>query len=263
MATELVEIEAYGGHVNGTVVINARGQMASMTAKLNVSEANLEPLLTDLASLTRLRGIGNLGIDIAASGNSQFDMISTLSGPLDVQVTQGVIRGVDVMQLLTSYQQRRLDAMLLGAGGETPFDFLEGTFLLANGVAANDNLTIQSPTIQISGAGTTDIINQTLDYRLNAALTGPSEKDGITQVNFFEIPLIVRGPWSKLSVVPDIASIIQDSTQVQETINEVGEALQQGDLNAARDAAENVLRDGETGVRSLLDGILGQPQPNQ
>ncbi|MBZ0215016.1 MAG: AsmA family protein, partial [Fimbriimonadaceae bacterium] len=261
MATELVEIQAYGGHVNGTIVINARDRIPSMTAKLNASEANLGPLLTDIADFTHLNGIGNLSIDLAASGSSQAELVQSLAGQVDAQVTNGAIIGVDVKKMLDAYQQKRFEAIFLGSGGgKTAFDFLEATYALNQGIARNDNLMIQAPTFEIAGKGTVNIVNETLDYRLRAALVRAGGEDGAPASKLFEIPLIVRGPWSRPQIIPDTAAMIEDSTQVQETINEVGDALQQGDLNAAREAVENSLKDGEKGVRSLLDGLLGQPQ---
>ncbi len=259
IATELVDIEAYDGQVNGTVVINARSQVPSMTAKINVSEANLSTLLADVAEINRLQGIGNLAIDVAASGNSQLEIIRTLSGQVDTQVTNGKILGIDVAQLLQAYQQRKLEAVLLGVGGETPFDFLEATFAINQGVARNENLMIEAPNYRIAGAGTVDIVNQTLDYRMRAALIEPGSGNDAAPTQLFEIPLIVRGPWSGLRIVPDAAGIFQEVTGADETVNEVGEALRQGDLDAAREAVEKGLEDGESGVRSLLEGILGQP----
>lgn len=259
MATELVEIQAYGGHVNGTVVINSRSQVPSMTAKINISEANLGPLLTDIAEFTRLTGVGNLSIDVAANGTSQADIVQTLSGQIDAQVTNGEILGVDVGQLLEAYQQKQYESIFLGtSGGETPFDFMEATYLLNQGVAQNDNLMIQAPTFEITGKGSINIVTETLDYRLRAALVRVGADDGTPASKLFEVPLIVRGPWTNPKVTPDIANIIQDTTQVEETVNQVGEALQQGDLDAARDAIENSLKDSEKGVRSLLDGLMNQ-----
>jgi len=259
LATELVEIQAYNGHISGTIVVNARGQVPSMSAKLNASETRLAPLLEHLAGFTKLSGIGNVGLNLTASGASQKKILESLNGLVDAQVTNGRIIGIDTAKALRGYREKRLDTLLLGSGGETPFDFLEATFAIDRGVARNDNLMIQAPTFRVTGTGVVDIINRQLDYKLRAALVGPADNgDEATSAVLFEIPLLVKGPWSGPRVVPDAAQMIQDSTELNEAARNVEDALRQGDLDAARDAAEDALKQGESGVRSLLDGILGQ-----
>ncbi len=258
---ELAEVEAYGGQLNGNIVVNARGSRPSMTAKINGSEVDLGSLLDDIADNGRVNGVTNLALDLASTGNNEAELVANLSGSGSLQITNGRIVGIDLAGALSGLQRRDFSSLVVGAGGETQFDFLEASFTVDNGIATVQNLTTQGPAFAANGAGIVDLPAQTLDLKVRASLlnqTGSSEDQLGTPL--FELPLIVRGPWAAPRIRPDAAGFIQGNERVQETVREVGEAVRSGDLDAARDAIEEAIEGGSGDVRSLLDGLLNRDQ---
>jgi AsmA protein len=261
IAVELAEVGAYGGQLNGNIVVNARGARPSMTAKINASEIDLGAVLDDVAENGRVTGVTNLAIDLASAGNNEKEVVANLSGNGSLQITNGRIIGIDLAGALSGLQRRDFASLVVGTGGETQFDFLEATFTVENGIATVQNLTTQGPAFAANGAGTVDLPAQTLDLKVRASLlnqTGSTEDQLGTPL--FEIPLNVTGSWASPRVRPDAAGFIQGNERVQETVRSVGEAVRSGDLDAARDAIDEAIDGGKGDVRSLLDGLLNRDQ---
>lgn len=264
LVVELAEVEAYGGHVNGNVVVNTRGARPSMSAKLNTSEITMGPLLNDIAENGRFEGFTNMALDLLSSGSSQREIVSNLSGTGQIQITNGKIVGVDVARVLSGLRSGDVSTVLVLEGGETPFDFMEGSFRIENGVATNPDLVARGPTFSATGAGTVNLLQQSLEYKTRASLLNQEEATDSGQVNpLFEVPLVIRGPWAQPKIRLDAAGIIAGNRRVEEAVTGVEDAIRQGDLEGAKDAVERAIEGSETDVRSLLDSFLnrGQPQP--
>ncbi len=261
ITVELAEVGAYGGQLNGNIVVNARGARPSMTAKINASEVDLGAVLDDVAENGRVTGVTNLAIDLASSGSNEKEIVANLSGNGSLQITNGRIIGIDLAGALSGLQRRDFASLVVGTGGETQFEFIEASFTVENGIATVQNLTTQGPAFAANGAGSVDLPAQTLDLKVRASLlnqTGSPEDQLGTPL--FEIPLNVTGPWASPRVRPDAAGFIQGNERVQETVRSVGDAVRSGDLDAARDAVEEAIDGGKGDVRSLLDGLLNRNQ---
>ncbi len=261
ITVELAEVGAYGGQLNGNVVVNARGARPSMTAKINASEIDLGAVLDDVAENGRVTGVTNLAIDLASAGNNEKELVANLSGNGSLQITNGRIIGIDLAGALSGLQRRDFASLLVGTGGETQFEFLEASFTVDSGIATVQNLSTRGPAFAATGAGIVSLPAQTLDLKVRASLLNQngSPEDQLGSP-LFEIPLNVTGPWASPRVRPDATGFIQGNERVQETVRSVGEAVRSGDLDAARDAIEGAIDGGKGDVRSLLDGLLNRGQ---
>ncbi|MEM9533446.1 MAG: YhdP family protein [Pseudomonadota bacterium] len=104
-----------------------------------------------------------------AGGPSDFEL-ANLNGDMDVRITNGQIVEVDpgagrifgLMSLQALPRRLTLDFSDLFKAGLT-FDVIEGNFLLENGNAFSDNLTIKGPTADIEIKGRTGFAEQDYD----------------------------------------------------------------------------------------------------
>jgi AsmA protein len=79
------------------------------------------------------------------------------------------------------------------ADDKTDFGSLTGTFTITNGIMRNNDLQLKSPVAPVTGAGTVNLPERTVDYRVVAA----------------GIPILVTGPWDGLHYRPDLAGVLQ------------------------------------------------------
>lgn len=257
MVFDIARIGAYGGAVSGQFVINGRGGL-SVGGDLRASNLALLPMLRDVAGFERLEGSGNGNLQFLGVGNDLDSIMSSLSGAATLSLGAGVVRGIDLAAMI-----RNRDTSLQGAGARTVYDSARASFTIADGVLANDDLTLAAGWGGATGAGTVDLGGQSLDYRLIPAIAQGGDNGAI------RVPVLIRGPWSGPSIRLDLEYLAQQELAVERArleaeaqaridaevdrleaeararANEaLGTQLQQGDtVQDAREALEQRLRD--------------------
>jgi AsmA protein len=123
-------------------------------------------------------------------------MLRALNGNGSFNIANGAIRGVN----LVGMAQTALSTLTRGAstGEETAFGSLTGTFTIGNGIVRNNDLRLSSGVAPVEGAGTINLPEETVDYRLTVQIAG--------QV---PVPVVVTGPISNLSYRPDLTNALE------------------------------------------------------
>jgi AsmA protein len=117
----------------------------------------------------------------------------------------------------------------IGGNNATDFGALTGTYTIANGILKNNDLKLTSPEVPMTGAGTVDLPQRQVNYRLTPNVAG-----------LLAVPVDVTGPWDNLSYRPDLAGIAKGLAQ---------------DPGKALDLLKN---GGSGGAGGLLKGLLGK-----
>ncbi|MEL7117361.1 MAG: AsmA family protein, partial [Pseudomonadota bacterium] len=79
--TDIVGIEAYGGKIGGSFVVNSRGGLSART-NLTASSVAIQPLLQDLAGYNRLIAEGDVTLNILAIGDTVDALMRSLDGDM-------------------------------------------------------------------------------------------------------------------------------------------------------------------------------------
>src|SRR6185369_6611749 len=81
---------------------------------------------------------------------------------------------------------------------------LGGTFTITNGIVDNRDLEMKSPLLRVAGAGTVDLPQRTVNYRIEpkVALTGQGQ--GGSDAGGITVPVVIEGPWDNLHYRPQI-----------------------------------------------------------
>ena len=117
---------------------------------------------------------------------------------------------------------------------------MSGTFVIRNVILENDDLKLVSPLLRLAGAGTSDLPQRTVDYRVEPKLVAALEGQGGTlEAEGITVPVIITGPWHDLSYRPDLAGV------AKEVLKDPGKAAE-----AAKGALEGLKRGGD-GVKGL------------
>ena len=154
MVFELREVNAYDGKLAGEFVMNNRNGL-SVGGKLQALGVQMQPLLTDLADLSRFRGQGSAALSFLGVGQSVNAIMRSLSGEGSLKVGRGAIEGIDLDALLGSFDVE---------GGTTVFDSLNASYAIKGGVLRNSDLLMLLPNFNAAGAGEINLGAQTLDY---------------------------------------------------------------------------------------------------
>ncbi|MBU2090910.1 MAG: AsmA family protein, partial [Alphaproteobacteria bacterium] len=161
-----------GGLFGGTFL--AQGQIVvadlpTMRLTVRVKDADLRLAAASAGQPQQIRGLLDLELDAGSRGNTEATLISAMNGGGRFKVREGVAEGFDLQQV--SDQLKELDsvAAFLGlakaafSGGETPFQQLEGTYKIGEGIVSTDDTTLVASAGTGKPTGTADLPKQQLD----------------------------------------------------------------------------------------------------
>ncbi|MEX1154163.1 AsmA family protein [Parvibaculum sp.] len=224
LTATLDKLDLYEGSGSGALTLNGSGATPKLNARFKLAGVAAEPLLTEATGFSRLQGGTALTFSVATAGRSQRDMVAALGGNGEVRFTDGKIKGINLAQLTRTVLSAATSGWQSGGTQDTDFSELGGTFTIDKGVLSNNDLKLLSPLIRVSGAGTANILQKTLNYRVEPKLAASLEgQGGATDVKGIEVPILVTGPWSKPRFAPDLKSMIQNRENIEETIKSIKE----------------------------------------
>ncbi|UWR14491.1 AsmA family protein [Sulfitobacter sp. M368] len=242
MVFELREVNAYDGKLAGEFVMNNRNGL-SVGGKLQALGVQMQPLLTDLADLSRFRGQGNASLSFLGVGQSVDAIMRSLSGEGSLKVGRGAIEGIDLDALLGSFDVE---------GGTTVFDSLNASYAIKGGVLRNSDLLMLLPNFNAAGAGEINLGAQTLDYTVTPKALRVNGDRGLA------VPVRIYGPWADPKIRPDLKAAVDLNFQkekeeakakveakVQQKIEkELGVKVQEGQSieEAVKDGIEDKLK---------------------
>ncbi|WP_293329276.1 AsmA family protein [Parvibaculum sp.] len=218
----LTRLALYGGAGNGTLKVNGARSTPQIGANFNISGVQAQPLLQAAAGFNRLTGSTAMNIAVTTAGKSQKAMVNALNGKGAFKFTDGKIKGVDLANLVRTVLSATKSGWDAGGSKDTDFSELSGSYTITRGTLKNDDLRLMSPLIRVTGSGTVDMPAKTLNYRVEPKLVGTLEgQGGTTDAKGIQVPILIRGPWSKPSFTPDLASMLSNPEQTKETIDTI------------------------------------------
>lgn len=218
---DLRQVQAYGGTIKGQLVVNGRKGL-SMAADLVVAGLAMQPLLADVAGYDRLTGTGDISAKVLASGTSMDALMHSLSGDGRLAFGKGALRGLDLAGML-----RTLDAGYVGEGAKTIFESVTGSFVIKNGVLANDDMALVAPLVTAVGKGTVGLGAQVLEYRVTPTALAKADGSGGLRV-----PLLITGPWAKPKFKLDMETLAQEKLAIERAKLEARAAVEAKRLKA-------------------------------
>lgn len=257
LTAALKGMSLYGGKGQGTLVLDGSGRTPTIKNALTVNDVQGLPFLSDAIGMTSLEGIGALQVELAGSGGSQAAIMRSLSGRGSLTFRDGAIIGVNLAQVARTIQSA-LSGQAVAADAKTDFAELGGTFTIAKGVLANDDLRLLNPFVRLSGKGVADLGAQTLNYRIEPrAVADMQGQGGQAGAGGLGIPFRIEGPWNNLSYRPDLnpADIVNllSGQGMPQGLEGLGGLLGQPPAQPGQEPRQ-------PGLQDLLPGLLGQPQ---
>jgi AsmA protein len=236
-----ISARLYQGSTSGSLSLNAQ-TTPSLAIIQNLNGVNVAPLAKDAANLDMLEGNGNIGVNLTTRGNTVSAMKKALNGHFSLNLIDGAVKGIDIDKKLLAAQ-----AMLSGGGGvtseslaanpgeKTIFREFKATFKVTNGVAHNDDLSLRTDLVRVSGAGDINIGNDSVAYLAKAAIARTAGGgSGIT------VPVHVSGPYANLKYTLDYGAMLRDA--VKQKVDEKIESRKKELENQLQDQLKDKLK---------------------
>jgi AsmA protein len=241
-------MKLYGGSMAGALSVNANGN--TITLRENLTGISINPLLKDLADQDLIEGHGDVRLDVTTHGDTVSAFKQRLDGNAAVMFRDGALKGINLAQYfreLKAMFSRKEDAVQKAKATEkTDFTELSASFMIADGVAHNDDFTAKTPFLRLGGAGDIDIGKSRIDYVLKATVvetsTGQEGKE-LESLRGVTIPVRASGPFDQLAY------------QI-----EFGKISAEGALKAKLDDKKKELKKElkEKAREELMKGLLGK-----
>ena len=190
------------GSFDAKASIDVRPAVPLLSVQKNLSSIPVEPFLKKPDQPSPVKGLLDLNANLTTSGNSQRAWIDGLTGEASFLLNDGVLVDANLEQQLcrgiATLNRKSLSSD--PRGKDTPFETLQGSLILRNGVAHNPDLKAVIPGLAVSGNGDLDLRILGLDYRAGITITGDQREmpDPACQVNEryvgIEWPVRCRGP---------------------------------------------------------------------
>ncbi len=226
--------QLYNGEIRSDITFDVRKQTPRFSLVNDVVNVQAGPLLHDLTGDEKLLGTATSHASLTGSGIEAEAIKQSLNGKASFSFTDGAVKGVNIAALI-----RNARAKLKGQSApkstepnQTDFAELRGTAVITNGLIRNDDLSMSSPLLRISGKGEVSLPKETIDYTLTTKIVGTLEGQGgaaLGELKGISIPVHVAGTFSKPSYTPDLAAALSDVARekVKEKVEEQKQKIQE------------------------------------
>jgi AsmA protein len=137
---------------------------------------------------------------------------------MSLNLADGAIKGINIAKKLRDAKG------MLGKGNaqtssadqneKTDFSELKATFKVNSGVAHNDDLSMKSPLLRLSGNGDINIGNDSMNYLAKATLAKTLEgQGGADAVGGLTVPVRVSGPFTDLKYTLDFGAMVGEAAK--------------------------------------------------
>ena len=210
LAADLTQMELYEGGGKGAVRLDGSAAMPALEANFDLAKVQAQPLLRDAMDFDRLAGNANGNVAVTGHGKSQRELIGSLGGKGALSFLNGAIKGINIGALIRNPVGAIVDPASQ-KNEQTDFSEMSGTFTIANGIVKNTDLELKSPLLRVAGAGTVDLPQRTVNYRIDpkVALTAEGQ-GGKSDATGIEVPVLVEGPWDHITYRPQLDALLKD-----------------------------------------------------
>lgn len=247
--------QLYGGTYSGDIGLDMRPEVPLLTMDEHMRGIDIAALMKDYADSERLSGTGNLDMVLRARGSSGADLLATLDGRIGVDLQDGAVEGIDIWYAIEQAQSLIKNRQLADRAntGRTVFDTFRANAEVAQGVASTQDMLVASELLRISGAGSTSLVSQALDFTVTATvLRAPPDADAdIAELTRAAIPVKITGTLAEPRIRPDLAGMARERVrqEIDERKDEIREEIEQ-----RREEVEEKVRDRvRDGLRDLLN----------
>lgn len=252
LTAQAAQLKAYEGEIGATLAIDRSRSTPLISLNATAQKVQMQPLLRDLAGFARLKGTGSLSLNLSSAGSSERALVERLSGTVQLAAANGALTGVDIGAMAGALSKGSLEGWNIQASRQTPFERLQASYYVRDGVARNDDFALEGKALTVAGSGMVDLPARMLDYRVTATLIASQATAGEAGKPVMRLPVIVRGAWSDPLIYPDPAGLIEAVPGAREAIEQAGDRLRKGDLKGAAEAIR------KNGLDGLIDSLTGR-----
>jgi AsmA protein len=207
-------LNLYQGNVSSKGALDVRQDVPKSHMALQAKGIQVNPLLKDVLKKDFLEGTVKANMDIAMAGDDPERIKSTLNGKGDFLFNEGAIVGIDLAGMVRNV---KATFGLAEKGAERPrtdFSELHSPFTITKGVVDTRGTRLTSPLLRVLTAGKADLVQESLDFRVEPKFVGTIKGQGDTQQRGgVTVPVLVTGTFSSPKFRPDLEGMLKGTLE--------------------------------------------------
>jgi len=217
LETSVQDATLYGGKATAKITLDGTRDLPALQLVLDAQGIKGETFLSEFAGVDWLAGNTGMRASLTASGHNQREMMSTLAGKFSIDVSDGEITGLNIVDMFSTVSRALSDGWGAGPENLTSFDTAEASFVISDGIARTTDVQISGPAFAVTGGGEVDMLRRALDFKFDPKLvTGSNETTGLP------VQVAVKGPWLAPKIYPDVEGIFDDPEAAYATLRDLG-----------------------------------------
>ncbi len=221
-----VSADLFGGKYEGDVRLDVTGSKPVLSMNERIEGVDLAKLAKAMFEQDNITGSIRGDFRLTGRGDDMGEIQRTLNGNMSFELKDGVYEGTDVW-----YELRRARARLKQETppepvlpARTKFSAVTATSTVTDGIMRNDDFVADLPFMQLTGAGSVNLPEGTVDYRMKARVFRKPEAleaataEEIDDLTKTVIPVRITGPVASPSVAPDVEELLRE--RVEEEIKD-------------------------------------------
>jgi AsmA protein len=211
----------FGGSYDGNVLVDASGATTVLSVDETVEGVDLGKLVLAMFEQQNITGSIKGNFKLTGRGNDMGAVQRSLGGTMSFELKDGTYEGTDVW-----YELRRARALLKEETppepvlpARTKFSAVKATGVVKDGIMQNEDFVADLPFMQLTGKGSVNIPEGTVDYGLRARIfskpeaMGAATQDEIDDLTKTVIPIKVMGPLAEPKFTPDVEELLRQRVE--------------------------------------------------
>jgi len=242
LSVVLKRSDLYSGQGKGELTVDATQQTSRLALRFDVTDVNVLAILTDAANFSYVDGRGTAKFDLKSAGESPLAIVSNVEGTTSFLFRDGELRGLNLPGILRSVLETILSGWQTNASDRTKFSTFSASLRIKDGQARTEDVRFDGPLVRVTATGTTNLIDQTLDFRLEPKLVTSGGRQGSgAETTSLGVAVLAKGPWSNPQIYADLPDILSNP------------AAALGKLRAGDKGLGGML--GGSGAKDLMKGL--------
>ena len=243
-----LKMNLYQGSAVSKAKMDVRKNTPATRVSLDASGIKAGPLLKDTTGKNMIEGTMMSDIDLSMKGQDPEMIKRTLNGGGELVFSDGAVKGIDIAGMVRNAKSGIGLSQKSEEKPRTDFSELRVPFDVTDGVVDTPGAILKSPLLRVSAAGKANLVNSTLDYRVEPKVVGTLKGQGDTEKRSgIVVPILVTGTFSSPKYRLDLEGMMKSKMPDTESIKK---AIEDKDLG--KKTTEDVKKQAEDALKGFL-----------
>lgn len=209
-----MKAQAFEGTLMASAKLDSTQNPVTYDFDTQIRSLQISPLLKAAIDSEVLAGAGDFSIKGSGASLEPQAILSNLIANGELSLNDGAVYGINV-----AHEIRKVQAQLKGETLEqdvdqkTDFAAFDTKFSFDKGVVTTPSIELASPLLRLSGKGSSNVVEQSLDYEMTVSVVGSLEGQGgksLDELKGLSIPLTIEGGYTDPKVGVDLDALLNN-----------------------------------------------------